>query len=197
MPWFAWADVPKIVRQANPFSLSFILLCLDVNRVEIRHLQGIKKVLGIMENESTTPEVLSASSRTLSAILEDNDSFAMFNELGGTKILLKLLSHEDTDVVSNIVETIGVTSRNESVIGVFKELGTIQAITQLLFINDLDMLVQVLKTLCSISKQESAHSEMIKYNVIDTVFKSVITNSSLEIRQEGFLLCSLLATQSM
>jgi hypothetical protein len=166
----------------------FYLLCLDVNRVKIRHLQGIKKVLGIMENESTTPKVLSASSRILSTILEDNDSFAIFNELGGTKILLKLLSHEDTDVVSNIVETIGVTSRNESVIGVFKELGTIQAITQLLFINDLDMLVQVLKTLCSISKQESAHSEMIKYNVIDTVFKSVITNSSLEIRQEGFLL---------
>jgi hypothetical protein len=169
---------------------------IDVNRVEIRHLQGIKKVLSVMEAEGNPSEVLSAASKTLSMMLEDNDSFGMFNELGGTKILLKLISHEDPEVVSHIVETIGVTSRNESVIAVFKELGTIQTITQLLFVNDLEMLLQVLKTLCAIAKQESAHSEMIKFNVIDTVIKNVITNSALEVRQQGFLLGSLLATQS-
>ena len=124
------------------------------------------------------------------------DSFISFNEQQGSKTLVKLMGHEDPEVVSSAVTTLGVASKNESVVGSFKDLGIIQNMTQLLFMTDNTMIIRVLKTLCLISRQESMHSEMIKYGVIDTVLKGIITTTqSLEVKQQGFMLCSLLAVQ--
>ena len=67
--------MPKIVRRKSRIYGSSTQ-SLDVNRVEIRHLHGLKKILVILENDSVA-RVLSAASFTLGVLVEDGMNWGL------------------------------------------------------------------------------------------------------------------------
>ena len=74
----------------------FVILTKDGNRIEIRKLNGIKKLVDLLALNINIlqPKILIC----LTLCLEDNESCSIFPDTGGLPVLISLASSEDVKI---------------------------------------------------------------------------------------------------
>eukprot|EP00842_Homolaphlyctis_polyrhiza_P004720 jgi/Hompol1/5249/HPOL_000662-RA len=173
----------SLIRCADDCKFMFSNIHTNTNRIEIRKLNGIRKLIDMISLDPTETHQL-ALQCLIGCLEEGSESANALADANGVVPLVRLVQSDESKLKHLAAVALAKASKAERNQHAARDAGALQQLCNNLQSNDVSVVSSSAMALAALAKAEMNQTELYKLNVVDMLFK-LLTHDDMEIKREA------------